>query len=286
MIDAKLDFISISTDDEVELTKLYADYGLYVDGGFNRTGHAEQFCEVMEKPALNDLVVEIIYKGSKCFLGVYHIVSKVPKEFKYEDKCINKKYIQITLFRYDGKDYQKISSGYSGIAENGGLVTYFDHERKGQLNIIENNKPAVVRFDSEYHEDVLNDMFNAFIVLNLVMLDDSSKNYISKDKTVKMKVLSQLKGNRNPSKVRVNVFNAKEYIQFKNTEIVENTKITENTEITETQNTKEKIWHCPAWGVRGHYRHCPSGKITYVKPHVKGQKRDEYKGREYQLKIN
>ena len=38
---------------------------------------------------------------------------------------------------------------------------------------------------------------------------------------------------------------------------------------------------CPAWGVRGHYRHCRSGKVVYVKPHVKGKSKELYKGREY-----
>ena len=38
---------------------------------------------------------------------------------------------------------------------------------------------------------------------------------------------------------------------------------------------------CPAWGVRGHYRHCRSGKVVYIKPHVKGKNKELYKGREY-----
>ena len=43
------------------------------------------------------------------------------------------------------------------------------------------------------------------------------------------------------------------------------------------------IWHCPAWGVRGHYRHYKSGKVSYVKPYVKGKNKDAYRGREYAL---
>ena len=41
------------------------------------------------------------------------------------------------------------------------------------------------------------------------------------------------------------------------------------------------IWHCPAWGVRGHYRHYKTGKVSYVKPYVKGKNRAAYTGREY-----
>ena len=50
-----------------------------------------------------------------------------------------------------------------------------------------------------------------------------------------------------------------------------------------TREYKEYVRHCPAWGVRGHYRHMKSGKTVYVKPHVKGQRRDLYVGRIYEL---
>lgn len=42
-------------------------------------------------------------------------------------------------------------------------------------------------------------------------------------------------------------------------------------------------WHCPAWGVRGHYRHYKSGRVSYVKPYVKGKNKSAYTGREYAL---
>lgn len=42
-------------------------------------------------------------------------------------------------------------------------------------------------------------------------------------------------------------------------------------------------WHCPAWGVRGHYRHYKTGKVSYVKPYVKGKNKAAYAGREYAL---
>lgn len=50
-----------------------------------------------------------------------------------------------------------------------------------------------------------------------------------------------------------------------------------------TREYKDYVRHCPAWGVRGHYRHMKSGKIVYVKPHVKGQRKDLYVGRIYEL---
>jgi hypothetical protein len=42
-------------------------------------------------------------------------------------------------------------------------------------------------------------------------------------------------------------------------------------------------WHCPAWGVRGHYRHYRDGRISYVKSYIKGKLKEEYQGREYVL---
>lgn len=32
---------------------------------------------------------------------------------------------------------------------------------------------------------------------------------------------------------------------------------------------------CPCWGVRGHYRHLPNGKVVFVKPYRKGKLRDK-----------
>lgn len=41
---------------------------------------------------------------------------------------------------------------------------------------------------------------------------------------------------------------------------------------------------CPAWGVRGHYRHLKNGKVVFVRPFVKGKERASmsgYKEKEY-----
>ena len=35
--------------------------------------------------------------------------------------------------------------------------------------------------------------------------------------------------------------------------------------------TRKNQRHCEMWGVRGHYRHYQSGKVVFVKPHVKGK---------------
>lgn len=43
---------------------------------------------------------------------------------------------------------------------------------------------------------------------------------------------------------------------------------------------------CPAWGVRGHYRHLKNGKVIFVRPFVKGKERANagaYKEKEYRI---
>lgn len=40
--------------------------------------------------------------------------------------------------------------------------------------------------------------------------------------------------------------------------------------VYEPHETKRYERHCEAWGVRGHYRHYKSGKVVYVRPHIKG----------------
>lgn len=47
------------------------------------------------------------------------------------------------------------------------------------------------------------------------------------------------------------------------------------------KRTRERL--CSAWGVRGHYRHYKSGKVAYIKPHVRGKEKEKYTGREYAL---
>lgn len=40
---------------------------------------------------------------------------------------------------------------------------------------------------------------------------------------------------------------------------------------------------CPAWGVRGHFRHYRNGKVIFIESYVKGPEKDNYKGKEYAL---
>ena len=48
--------------------------------------------------------------------------------------------------------------------------------------------------------------------------------------------------------------------------------------------TKRKvIINCPAWGVRGHYRHYKNGKVIFISPYTKGKDRNNYQSKEYGL---
>ena len=46
---------------------------------------------------------------------------------------------------------------------------------------------------------------------------------------------------------------------------------------------KKAVITCPAWSVRGHFRHLRNGKVIFVEPFIKGPKKDEFKGKEYNL---
>lgn len=41
--------------------------------------------------------------------------------------------------------------------------------------------------------------------------------------------------------------------------------------------------HCPAWGVRGHYRHYKNGNTIFIKAYTKGKYKDKYQSKEYKI---
>lgn len=49
---------------------------------------------------------------------------------------------------------------------------------------------------------------------------------------------------------------------------------------TDERNRIRREYKCEAWGVRGHIRHLKNGKTVFVRPYVKGKKRDEVKAQD------
>ena len=50
------------------------------------------------------------------------------------------------------------------------------------------------------------------------------------------------------------------------------------------ENGKRKFARsCTAWGVRGHYRRYKSGKVVYIKSHVRSTEKEKYSDRECAL---
>ena len=50
-----------------------------------------------------------------------------------------------------------------------------------------------------------------------------------------------------------------------------------------SQARKKAEITCPAWGVRGHFRHYRNGKTVFIEPFIKGRDKALYKGKEYAL---
>ena len=45
----------------------------------------------------------------------------------------------------------------------------------------------------------------------------------------------------------------------------------------------ERIRHCEAWEVVGHYRHYKNGRVVYIAPYYKGKNKNAVKGKTYKL---
>lgn len=124
--------------------------------------------------------------------------------------------------------------------------------------------------------DAICGTFVNYIVANRILLSNGGKYHKTGSKVSKSSILSTVKRTL-PGKV-----------SLKNIDIDVDAFIVDHPpkKHDEANNDAVKTWHCPAWEVRGHYRHYKSGKVTYVKPHTKGKLRDTLViGREYDLDV-
>ena len=106
-------------------------------------------------------------------------------------------------------------------------------------------------------QDWIDDIASVFYAFNLVIthLPDKIKQKTEKDtRTVAIK-----KGNKKTYK---------SVVYLKHTYIVDD-------DFALTKSEIKHIIKCPAWGVRGHYRHYKSGMVIFIKPYVKGKDRHE-----------
>lgn len=265
-------YITLSIEEETKLSALYESYGVYDSktSGFDRKGHAEQICEILDKPAIYDLILEITKDGSRYFIGAFHN-GKLPKGVKTKN-CINTRYLYLTLFMNVQNTFKKFATCWLGIAKDGSIDADFDYMTDfSKYNIKFDPVEQFEGFvkESEFYDRVINGMFNAYITINLAMFDSISKKYISNERKFKHNILNELNTKTYPKKVVVTKIKLNEFVEEKEKQVK---SITEKS---------EKMWHCEAWGVRGHYRHCRNGKTVYVKPYVKGAKKENFKGREY-----
>ena len=105
-----------------------------------------------------------------------------------------------------------------------------------------------------------------FVLINLYILSDPEKTVDIEEREVRKKSKYQSKrSQKNPHKVRL----VRTYRLKKKWKTAVKKRIHEIT--------------CLAWGVRGHYRHYKDGRVIFIKPYVKGKKRDEYQGKIYEL---
>lgn len=129
--------------------------------------------------------------------------------------------------------------------------------------------------DNDVYTTIM-DIFVSYIVVNQILLTNEGRYHKTGSKIFKPSILSMVRRTL-PRKV-----------SLKNITIDADAFIVDHPskKHDDASNDAVKVWHCPAWEVRGHYRHCKSGKVTYVKPHVKGKLRDTLVvGREYDLNM-
>ena len=107
---------------------------------------------------------------------------------------------------------------------------------------------------------------DAFFIINTFML-----HFGDVTMEVETKVANEGTGNR--AQRRANKRNSVRL--FKSYKLIKNWK---------TQARKKAEITCPAWGVRGHFRHLRNGKVIFVESYIKGRDRAQYKGKEYNLR--
>ena len=282
-----MNFIHLTWD---KLIKLVSSYSVIngSDETFAGDFDVMQTIPCLEQPALKHVVLCVEYTDfygiTKCHnvrmtkdiwdSGILITKSHdVPAEYT-DGKAIGQHWLAITHYYWDKDRKVKLPTVHvrPSISAPGYIDILLPQEgAKSLYNKLTNHDSSE---NAAY--TIVCSFFVNYIVVNQVLLSNGGKYHKTGSNVSKSSVLSMAKRTL-PGKV-----------SLKNIDIDVDAFIADHPprKHDETSNDAVKIWHCPAWEVRGHYRHYKSGKVIYVKPHVKGKLRDTLVvGREYDLDV-
>lgn len=289
-----MNFIHLTSDKLIELGSLCS-----VSDGSDKTFtdpdlNVIEMIPCLEHPALKHVIL-CVEKDGAYRVTTYHnvrmtkdiwdssaLISKSfdktdindePDEYA-DDKVIGQRWLEMTLVHWSrtGKAGQLTMYVRPSISTPGHIDLLLSQEG---TEFIRNQLTGPGTSKSNVYEYIFYTFVN-YIVVNQVLLSNGGKYLKTGSKISKSSALSMTKRTL-PGKV-----------SLKNIGIDIDAFIVDHPprKHDETSNDAVKIWHCPAWEVRGHYRHYKSGKVTYVKPHTKGKLRDTLAvGREYDLDV-
>ena len=218
--------------------------------------------EMYMHPALSNLIFEVPGENGWSEVACIHLVEKetAPKciQESFGSSPLNGMVANINSFGRFGNTLHHTFEAYKWIEELGDV--------SGAIHIDVNVSESECS-EMRNHEDHL---FIAFLVVQYLLINHSE---CFSSRREYRKALTPPRSREltmpytSPGKVRLYEING----------------ISETVCDAIRKGTVSYARHCPAWGVRGHYRHYASGAIVYIKPYIKGKKKDAYVGREYVL---
>ena len=225
---------------------------------------SEERHSIIDRPAVKDIMFEMSNEKPEVEIVVCETIAKqeIPDRALQDRTAISENGVRLIVYNAIGRSLSFIFESNVWIGIEGEVEGAFNttHARMAQMN-----KQEI--YD---HED---DLIEIYFAVQYLMLHEPE---LFNGRRTYQKGLKAAKGNlplvgpyTQPGKVVM--------YQMRSVTDEDADRIIRSHRIT--------AWHCPAWGVRGHYRHYRTGKISYVKPYVKGKNRSAYAGREYELKM-
>ena len=220
-----------------------------------------QLIEAMMEPAVKELLMEFpMVEGTEVVIAEIHNEPQVNSVIKEVFEENGSELCMLSFYCAAGR---KLDLMYHAVQYDDGN----GHVCFGSLQ----DDKALIKELGEMERCHVQGIFSAFAALQYLMLHESG--CFSKRKEYK-------KG------VRINTSVSKLVAPYTQPGKVIVHSVTDALKVKTRQIThcmKEKCWHCPAWGVRGHYRHYKTGRVVYIKPYINGKDKSAYSGREYSL---